>query len=122
GTNVASQVLGKTCGALHETPQQLDIIKSLTRFATRISSPADVSQAIAAAASAGGPAFVEIPHDLLLASVNLPEGRLHPEKPETLPFPEELTKATEQIEQSHTPVLRLGAAVLTGATKSPQKL
>jgi len=111
GTNVASQVLGKTCGALHETPQQLEIIKPLTRFATRISSPDDISHAIAAAASAGGPAFVEIPHDLLLAPLNLPEGRLHPEKPETLPFPEELTRATEQIEQSRKPVLVIGSDV-----------
>src|SRR5215813_3686753 len=111
GTNVASQVLGKTCGALHETPQQLEIIKPLTRFATRISSPDDISHAIAAAASAGGPAFVEIPHDLLLAPLNLPEDRLHPEKSETLPFPEELTKATEQIEQSRKPVLVIGSDV-----------
>src|SRR5215469_9295975 len=122
GTNVASQVLGKTCGALHETPHQLDIIKPLTRFATRVSSPDDVSHAIAAAASAGGPAFVEIPHDLLLAPVNLPEGRLHPEKPETLPFPEELTKATEQIEQGRKPVLVIGSDVQPDATASVQKL
>ena len=39
GTNVASSILGKTCGALHETPQQLEIIRPLTRFATRISRP-----------------------------------------------------------------------------------
>src|SRR5215472_15079764 len=122
GTNVASQVLGKTCGALHETPHQLDIIKPLTRFATRVSSPDDVSQAIAAAASAGGPAFVEIPHDLLLAPVNVPERRLHPEKPESLPFPEELTKATQQIEQSLKPVLVIGSDVQPDATASLQKL
>src|SRR5215831_4010533 len=39
GTNVASAMLGKTCGALHETPQQIEIIKPLTRFVARITSP-----------------------------------------------------------------------------------
>src|SRR5947209_1143772 len=36
GTNVASPLLDKRCGALHETPQQLEIIKPLTRFAARV--------------------------------------------------------------------------------------
>src|SRR5947209_17022629 len=67
GTNVASSILGKTCGALHETPQQLEIIRPLTRFATRISRPDDITGAVASAAKADGPAFIEIPHDVLLA-------------------------------------------------------
>src|SRR5579863_6119832 len=65
GPNVASSILGKPCGALHETPQQLEILKPLTRFAARITSPEKVAETIAAAARAGGPAFVEIPHDLM---------------------------------------------------------
>src|SRR5262245_20324939 len=32
GTNIASSLLGKTGGALHETPQQIEIIRPLTRF------------------------------------------------------------------------------------------
>src|SRR5947207_11077711 len=69
GTNVATPVLGKSCGALHETPQQLEIIRPLTRFAARVTSPDAIAEIIAQAASAGGPAFVEIPTDLLYAPV-----------------------------------------------------
>src|SRR5947209_18058188 len=69
GTNVATPVLDKSCGALHETPQQLEIIKPLTRFAARVTSPDAIAETVAQAASAGGPAFVEIPTDLLYAPV-----------------------------------------------------
>src|SRR5437016_5711053 len=58
GTNVASRVLDKRCGALHETPQQLEIIKPLTRFAARVSSPEEIDEVVAAAARADGPAFL----------------------------------------------------------------
>jgi len=123
GTNVASQMLGKTCGALHETPQQLDIFKPLVRFATRVTLPDGVSTAISAAAAAGGPAFVEIPHDLLLAPATLPDAWLYPEKPESLPFPDEIEKALEQIGQSSKPVMVIGSDVQAGdCAASVQKL
>src|SRR5437660_4033012 len=84
GTNVASSLLGKTCGALHETPQQLEIIKPLTRFAARVTSPDAIPETVAAAAQAGGPAFIEVPHDLLLAPVTAP-GDIMSTKPAGLP-------------------------------------
>src|SRR5258708_27132000 len=72
GTNVATTVLDRHCAALHETPRQLEIIRPLTRFAARITSPDMIPATVAAAIAAGGPAFIEIPHDLLLAP--LPSG------------------------------------------------
>ena len=39
GTNIASSLLSKTGGALHETPDQVEVIRPLTRFARRVSSP-----------------------------------------------------------------------------------
>jgi thiamine pyrophosphate-dependent acetolactate synthase large subunit-like protein len=114
GTNVASQMLGKTCGALHETPRQLEIFKPLVRFSARVTSPDTVSRAIAAAANAGGPAFVEIPHDLLLAPSTPAEGWVYPQLPESLPFPDEIEKALEQIGQGRKPVVVLGSDVMIG--------
>lgn len=122
GTNVALQMLGKVCGALHETPQQLEIFKPLTRFATRITSPDAIPQAVAAAANAGGPAFIEIPHDVLVAPLEATGERQKPAKPLALPFPEELGKAIEQIEQSHKPVLVLGSDVTVEAGAAVQRL
>ncbi len=75
GTNVATPLLDKACNALHETPRQLDIFAPLTRFAARITNQEEIPATMAAAAEvlygpAPGPVFIEIPHDLLLATVS----------------------------------------------------
>lgn len=122
GTNVASQMLDKICGALHETPQQLEIFKPVTRFAARITSPQEVAQVIAAAAAAGGPAFVEIPHDLLVAPAAEQKNVPAPES-DLSPAAEEISRAMNQMEQSRKAVLLLGSDVMDGAAAaSAQKL
>ncbi len=109
GTNVASPMLGKTCGALHETPHQLEIFKPVTRFAARITSPIDVADVIASAAQAGGPAFVEIPHDVLLAGATPSDVQPDSRKPSAAPSADEVAKAVAQIKQSQKPVLVAGS-------------
>lgn len=123
GTNVASRMLGRTCGALHETPHQLEIFKPVTRLAARISSPDEVAQVIAAAVACGGPAFIEIPHDVLVAPSTLPDGRPFAESPQLVPAAEEISKAIEQVEQSRKAVLLLGSDVMDDDTANfAQKL
>src|SRR5579884_4200291 len=51
GTNIASSLLDKAGGALHETPDQLDIIRPLTRFAWRVANPDEISEVFAQAAA-----------------------------------------------------------------------
>jgi acetolactate synthase-1/2/3 large subunit len=125
GTNVATPMLGKSCGALHETPQQLEIVRPLTRFAARVTSPNDIAEIIAAAVHAGGPAFVEIPNDLLYAPVAdaAPGVSESPRKTETAASPGQLSQAFAQIGQSRKPVIILGSGVLKGnAAESVQGL
>jgi acetolactate synthase I/II/III large subunit len=112
GTNVVSPVLDKTCGALHETPQQIDIIKPLTRFAVRITSPDQIPYAVAAAAHAGGPAFIEIPHDVLLAPLDA-EVKPPADRKSGAPDPEEMDRASALIDQSRKPVMVVGSGVGT---------
>src|SRR5262249_24570854 len=50
GTNIASALLSKTGGALHETPDQIEIIRPLTRFARRVPSPDKLDATLAEAA------------------------------------------------------------------------
>src|SRR5215467_4877578 len=50
GTNIASSLLSKTGGALHETPDQVEIIRPLTRFARRVPSPDKMAETVAEAA------------------------------------------------------------------------
>lgn len=124
GTNVATLVLGKSCGALHETPQQLEIIRPLTRFAERVTSPDAIAGVIAEAASAGGPAFVEVPTDLLIAPVNdgATTTRKRPE-PVSGATAEQIAQASAQIERCRKPVIVAGAGALHGdSSKSVQGL
>lgn len=112
GTNVASRMLGKPCGALHETPQQLEILKPLTRFAARITSPDTVFEVIASAANTGGPAFVEVPHDVLLGPATMPDEWRHSQEPASAPSTEEIAGAARQISQCQKPVLVVGSDVI----------
>jgi len=112
GTNIASSLLGATGGALHETPEQLEIIRPLTRFARRVSSPDKIAETFAEAAQAlrgplPGPAFIELPHDFLLA----PAGAGSPSSPSPAAraLPDEIMPAARQIASSRKPVLLLGA-------------
>jgi thiamine pyrophosphate-dependent acetolactate synthase large subunit-like protein len=124
GTNIASPLLAKTGGALHETPQQTDIFKPLTRFARRVSSADEIPKAIAEAAEmlhgpAPGPAFIEIPHDFFQVPVTstLPsEKRSEPLSPSA----EDLAAAAKLVSQSKTPVLIIGGGAGSGADEIRQ--
>ena len=75
GTNIASTLLATTGGALHETPEQLEIIRPLARFARRVTSPDALIETIAQAVKMlrgplPGPAFIEVPHDFFHAPVS----------------------------------------------------
>lgn len=109
GTNVASSLLGKACGALHETPQQLEIIRPLTRFAARITSPDQVPGVVRSALEADGPAFIEVPHDLLLATVDNIEKPASPAKAPAMPPQDSMNAAISQIQQGRKPVLIAGS-------------
>ncbi|HXA86562.1 MAG TPA: thiamine pyrophosphate-binding protein [Candidatus Dormibacteraeota bacterium] len=118
GTNIASSLLTKSGGALHETPDQLEIIRPLTRFARRVTSPDALIDTIAEAVavlrgSLPGPAFIEIPHDFFLAPVNADLSKptaesssLHQAMPVT-----EIEDARRQIATSRTPAILVGAGV-----------
>ncbi len=124
GTNVATLVLGKACGALHETPQQLDIIQPLTRFAERVTSPDAIAGIIAQAASAGGPAFVEIPTDILIAPAK-DGGAITGKQSEPVSgaSAEQIAQASAQIEHCKKTVIVAGSGALYAEpSRSVQRL
>ncbi|HEV3316860.1 MAG TPA: thiamine pyrophosphate-binding protein [Candidatus Angelobacter sp.] len=124
GTNVATPVLGKSCGALHETPQQLEIIRPLTRFAARVTSPDAIAEIIAQAASAGGPAFVEIPTDLLYAPVTRGGATAVTSSAPAATAPAgQIAEAVALIERCSKPVIILGSGAFHGdGSRSVQSL
>jgi len=115
-------MLAKSGGALHETPDQLEIIRPLTRFARRVGSPEALIDTIAEAVavlrgSLPGPAFIEIPHDFFLASVSADLSMPAAKKPglhQAMPV-EEIEDARRQIAASRSPAILVGAGVCDGA-------
>lgn len=74
---VASQIdadaIGKGRGHLHETPDQAASFAPLVKWTARAGSPAEIPELLAeawrrAATAPQGPAYVEVPYDVLLAS------------------------------------------------------
>lgn len=116
GTNIASSLLAKSGGALHETPEQLEIIRPLTRFARRVTNPDELTQTIDQAVEVlrcplPGPAFIEVPHDFFLAPVSVSlssvTGRAQEQKG-ILPA-SDTESAQHEVTQSRKPVILLGA-------------
>ena len=113
GTNIASSLLGKTGGALHETPEQIEIIRPLTRFAKRVPSPDKLTDTLTEAVQAlhgslPGPAFVEVPHDFFHAAVNVTHS-IETKPPAVTALPQQLANVVQQIASSQKPVLLLGS-------------
>ena len=115
GTNIASTLLNKTGGALHETPDQIEILRPLTRFARRITRHGDIAEVITQAVemfhgAMPGPAFIEIPHDLLLASITVDSTEAKSPVRETQIFSsdKEIAEIRPRIAGSKNPVLLLG--------------
>lgn len=117
GTNIASSLLAKSGGALHETPEQLEIIRPLTRFTRRVASPDALIDTIAEAVAVlrgalPGPAFIEIPHDFFLAPVSADLSKTASQSSTTLALPTvEIEDARRQIAASRTPAILLGAGI-----------
>ncbi len=126
GTNIASSMLGKTGGALHETPDQLEIIRPLTRFARRVTSPDTLVETITEAVAVlrgplPGPAFIEIPHDLFLATVSADLSKTAARNSmshQALPA-QEIEDARQQIAGSRTPTILVGAGIQRKRSRCP---
>ena len=120
GTNIASSLLAKTGGALHETPLQADVFKPLTRCVGRATTPDEIPGLIVAATemmrgSLPGPAFIEIPTDFLHAPVGAPVVQSAVAKS---PLPKNMSAAIDAIAQSKRPALILGAGIASSVQEA----
>ncbi len=115
GSNIASTLMGGTGGALHETPEQLEIIRPLTRFACRVSRPDEIPEAIAHAVEMfhgplPGPAFIEIPHDFFHAPVTAVSSEVPAPASGNGEFSRDaIDDAKRQIAASRKPAILLGS-------------
>lgn len=126
GTNIAMPLQAKCGGALHETPQQIDIIRPLTRYDRRVVSADEIPSAFADAAAvlrgpSPGPAFIEIAHDLLAAPLSGDVLPPQPPKPEPrIQSSAQISEAAALVSQSRHPVLLVGSGINDAALEIRQ--
>jgi acetolactate synthase-1/2/3 large subunit len=124
GTNIASALQQNAGGALHETPQQIEIVRPLTRYARRVTTADEIPLTFSEVAAmlhgpAPGPAFIEIAHDLLAAPLTGRGSGQEFRTPEPVPaLPDELANVEKLIAQSRKPIILVGS----GASKASEKV
>ena len=108
--------IGRGLGLLHEIPDQLGVMRSLTKWAARITDPAAAPQAVAEALrqlSSGRvrPVGIEVPLDVLPdeADITLPE----PAPPAPAPAPDDnlAADAAERLGRARNPIIFVGGGI-----------
>lgn len=112
--------IGKGWGLLHEIPDQLSILKQLTKWAERVNSPAEAPQKIAEAFRAvrsgrPQPVGLELPADILQKKADIaPVAPLAPDAPPAA-LPAEIERAAELIRNAERPMIFAGTGAIHAA-------
>jgi acetolactate synthase-1/2/3 large subunit len=114
---IAAPSIGRGFGLLHEIPDQLSILKSLTKWAERINSPADAPSIVGEAfrqlhSGRPRPVGVECPPDVLAAKteVELLKAPLAPQHPPV--DSEAIEQAAKLLAQAKNPMIFVGGGAL----------
>ena len=110
---VPSAFLGKGRGHLHELPDQLSTLRSLTKWAARIDKPADVPAVMAEAwrqmmSGRRGPVAVEMPWDAMAGSGDVPPLRAFDEPEALPPASADIDAAAKLIAGARQPMIMTG--------------
>lgn len=115
--NVMSHLLGRGRGQLHELPDQLAILRGLTKWAQRIDHPTDVPRVLGEAfrqlrSGRVRPVAIEAPWDVfgMKAEVRLAASASADPPPD--PDPDALAQAVELLKSAKNPMITLGAGAL----------
>ncbi|MEM7343746.1 MAG: thiamine pyrophosphate-binding protein, partial [Chloroflexota bacterium] len=110
---IPTRLIGKEIGVLHEIPDQLGVMQSLTKWAARASSPEDASQKVAEAfyqlrSGRPRPVGLEVPMDILSqrADVELVTEPLPADNPTV--DPDFLEEAAKRLGQAKNPMIYVG--------------
>ena len=111
---VPSGFLGSGKGHLHELPDQLATLRSLTKWAARIDHPAQAPAVIAQAFRQMGegrarPVAVEMPWDIFTASAPVPVPTPPAAYAEIFPDPDLLAAAAERLARARNPMIMVGS-------------
>lgn len=114
---VQSDMIGRAYGLLHEIPDQLGILRSLTKWAARIDHPTEVGKRVNEAFrqlrdGRPRPVGLEIPPDVLALAteVALPTTEMPP--PPTEPDPDQIAEAAQLLAAAKKPLIFVGGGAV----------
>jgi acetolactate synthase-1/2/3 large subunit len=115
---IPSDLIGRGFGLLHEIPDQLGILRTLTKWAARISHPTETGKLVNGAFrqlrdGRPRPVALEMPLDVMALSTEaaLPAAEGTPDV--TMPDPELIDKAAGWLAEAKRPVLCVGGGAVT---------
>lgn len=118
---IPSPLIGRDTGALHEIPDQLGVLRSLTKWAARIPSPGEAPTLIAEAfrqlrSGRPRPVGLEVPMDVLAqqASVEPSPDHLMPDHPSV--DPDAIERAAQILGRSVRPLIYVGSGAQGAST------
>ena len=114
---IPSYGIGKGYGLLHEIPDQLAILRQLTKWADRIEAPAQAGAKVAEAfrqVNSGRPRPVglELPQDVLAARAPAADVAPLPVDPAPIPPQGEIQRAADLIARADCPMIFVGSGAL----------
>jgi acetolactate synthase-1/2/3 large subunit len=116
---IPSQAIGRGAGELHELPDQLATLRTLTKWATRIEQPQDAPGQIAEAFRQLGsdrprPVSVEMAMDVMATEAEIPELAVRPLVPRE-PDPGLVAAAARRIAAARAPMIYVGGGAAHAA-------
>jgi acetolactate synthase-1/2/3 large subunit len=114
---VPSDMIGRGFGLLHEIPDQLGILKSLTKWAARIDHPSATGKCVNDAfrelrAGRPRPVGLEIPPDVLALATEVALPAAEPALPVTEPDPDQIEDAARLLAAAKNPLIFVGGGAV----------
>jgi acetolactate synthase I/II/III large subunit len=119
---VPSDMIGRGYGLLHEIPDQLGILRSLTKWAARIGHPTEVGKRVNEAFFQAGngrprPVGLEIPPDVLALATEVVLPEADPPPPVTEPDPDHIAAAAQLLAAAKKPIILVGGGAVEAAAE-----
>ncbi len=120
--NVMSDLIGRGRGQLHELPDQLGLLRGLTKSAERINHPSEVSTVMARAftrmtSGRQGPASVEAPWDVFGQKAVPTTLEIGQAEPAPIADPDAIDAAVALIKAARRPLIMVGGGAVEASTE-----
>jgi acetolactate synthase-1/2/3 large subunit len=114
--------LGKGRGQLHEMPDQLATLRSLTKWAEHVPNPAEAPRLMAEAfrrmlSGRPGPCALEMPWDQFTESAEMEITSPLPLAPAPEPDPDAIVQAARMLKEAKAPIILIGSGAIDAAAE-----